>query len=150
MADTAQTQKNASPEWSPAQWHFIELLANPEVGKAGKTQAELAIDLQVRPETLSRWKKLPGFSDAVYGLAMQHAGARIGKVLAALGNEAERGNIQAQRLYLEAMGKIKPAGGVQNIISTDVRVQKQTLGDITSEDELRRIGDAVALNGQAA
>jgi hypothetical protein len=131
MVDIAQTQKNASPAWSPAQWRFIELLASPEVGKSGKTQAELAIELGVRAETLSRWKKLPGFADAVYALAMQHAGARMGKVIASLGDAAEKeDNIQAKRLYLEAMGKVKPASAVQNIINADARVQPASVADV--------------------
>jgi len=148
--DASQTQKNASPAWSPAQWRFIELLASPDVEKAGRTQGELAVELGVRPETLSRWKKLPGFADAVYILAMQHAGARVGRVLAALADAAETGNVQAQRLYLEAVGRIRPTGAVQNIISADLRVQKETLGDIYDESRLRRIGDHAALDGQPA
>ena len=146
LMSSDQAQKNAISEWSPSQWRFIELLSSQGVSGSHQTQGEMAVELGVRAETLSRWKKLPGFADAVYDLAMRHAGARLGRVLDSLAESAEKGNIQAQRLFLEVTGRIKPPGGVQNIISGDFRVEKETVGEKYSDEQLRSVAVAL-ING---
>ena len=123
---------------------FLEYLVNKE---DDRSQKQVAVDLGLAEATLSRWKRAEGFQEALYKLALAHLGERLGRVLDAMEQSAEGGNTQAARLVLEVCGKIKPAGTVQNVINTDVRV-KQTLGDITSEADLRRIGDIYAANGQ--
>lgn len=137
--DEGGLSKNVNSELTAIQLKFAEVLANPQ---DARSQAEVAVDLGVRPETLSRWKRQNGFMEAVYELAKGHIGAELGKVLAALLRTATNGSVPAARLLLEATGKIK-AGGIQNIISGQISLEKEVLGEALTDEQLRRIADAL-------
>ena len=51
--------------FSTEQLQFMLALADPE---DHRTQKEIAAELGLRPETLTRWKKEPGFGEAVWDL----------------------------------------------------------------------------------
>lgn len=51
-----------SRDFTPEQLAFMVALADPN---DRRTQEEIAKALDVRPETLCRWKRLPGFGEAV-------------------------------------------------------------------------------------
>lgn len=57
--------KNVNFNFSAEQMHFMLALADPD---DRRTQREIADELGCRPETLSRWKREPGFSEAVWEL----------------------------------------------------------------------------------
>ena len=126
-------------KWSTKQIIFMQSLANPE---DHRNQNELAVDLGVTPETLSRWKRLPDFSSTVYDQALQNVSGRLAKVLNTLASMAETGSVQASRLLFEVTGKIRP-GGIQNVISGQVNIGKESLADVLDENELRKIADVI-------
>ena len=132
-------QKMSKMEWTSKQLAVMQALANPQ---DGRSHGQIAIDLGIAQETVSRWKKLPGFSQAVYDLALLNVSTRLAKVLNTLANSAESGNVPASRLLLEITGKIRP-GGIQNVISGQVNIGKESLGDVIDESELRKIADAI-------
>lgn len=132
--------KNVNFGLSPKQWKFVEALANP--GET-RTQNQIAIDLNTAPETLSRWKRQNGFMETVYDLAKAHVGAELGRVLGALLRAAMNGDVPAAKLLLEVCGKIK-AGGIQNVISGQLTLQQEVIGDSFTNEQLKHIGDNLA------
>jgi len=89
---------------TPEQIKFAELLADPT---DTRTQAELAVELGVRPETLSRWKRVKGFGEFVTALARVSAIAELGRALGALSRSAQKGNVQSARLLFEVCGVLQ-------------------------------------------
>lgn len=51
--------------WSTNQESFQAWLALPEQNREPVDQTALAAEMNVRPETLSRWKRLDGFMEEV-------------------------------------------------------------------------------------
>ena len=131
--------KNVNSGLTGKQWKFIEALANPE---EGRTQAQMAIDLDIRPETLSRWKRAPEVIQAVYDLALRQVGGDLGRVLQAMVQQAVMGSVQAARLIFEITGKVK-SGGAQTIINGQLKVEKESVGEVFTDDELRRIANSL-------
>jgi len=91
--------------WTTEQIEVIEWLATPKRNRKPKTQQALARKLGVSRETLSRWKRLPGFGDAVYSEARRCLDGRLPAILDRLGDRAEEGDLAAIRLTLEVTGR---------------------------------------------
>ncbi len=79
--------------FSPEQLRFIAWLALPKAERKPKTQRELAGVFEVAEETLSRWKDLPGFRDAVNRTAREYVKDDIPDVLAAIRKHAKAGSV---------------------------------------------------------
>ena len=105
-----------SSEWSSNQIKFQEWLSLPKYDRFPPTQDLLAPELGVREETLSRWKKLDGWQEAVNGLARSSVGESLPQVYGALVREAEKGSIQHIRTVLELTGELKQMGTEGNEI----------------------------------
>ena len=96
-------------EWKAEQLAFMDWLATPKKDRdQWPQQRDFAEHIGVTPKTLSVWKKIPGFVDAVYARAKYYQGARVGSVLDALAKEAEGGDVPAIKLYLQVMGLWQP------------------------------------------
>lgn len=80
---------------------FIEWLSLPSVARRPKTQRELATQLGVEAATLSDWKRLPDFWDQVKKRVDERVREYHPDVLAAIVAAAKKGNVAAQKLYLE-------------------------------------------------
>lgn len=103
-----EREKNASnPEesqFSPKQLKAIEVLSDPT---DTRTQGDIARDIKVRPETISRWKKLPGFMEEVcrrLDEKRQHVRPMIWKT--SYRHAVDR-SVHDRRLLMEAVGDIK-------------------------------------------
>ena len=90
--------------WTPKQQQVIEWLAVPKGVRQPSTQEELATQIGVTRRTISRWKKLPGFQEAVCQRSCLLLRDRLPDVLGKLGDLAEAGNLQAIKLVLKAAG----------------------------------------------
>ena len=93
--------------WSANQLKFQEWLATPRFDRIPPTQELLAGELGVHEVTLSRWRRLPGFTEAVNALAREALGARLPDVYGALVRRAETGDVPAIRTILELVGELK-------------------------------------------
>ena len=82
-----------------------------------RTQEEIAESLGVRPETLCRWKRLPGFGEALWDLTYRNLEAEAGRVSAVLLQNALSGNFRFMRLYFEVLKIV----GVQKQSTTCTR-----------------------------
>ena len=89
--------------FSAEQLQFMVALADPD---DHRTQKELAEELGVRPETLTRWKREPGFGEAVWDLTYRNLEASIGRVSSVLLRQASQGDARHLRLFYEVLGKI--------------------------------------------
>jgi hypothetical protein len=90
--------------WSADQYKFQLWLALPSSIRKPKTQRAIAEELGVHESTLSDWKKLPGWRDAVNTLALDLVRDDVPDVLASTRREAKKGSFQHQKMILEMVG----------------------------------------------
>ena len=89
--------------FSAEQLKFIIALADPD---DHRTQKELAAELDVRPETLSRWKREPGFGEAVWELTYRNLESELGRISSVMRSQALQGDTRSIRLFYEVLGKV--------------------------------------------
>lgn len=94
--------------WSPDQLAFQAWLALPSAARSPKTQQALAKDLGHDPATLSDWKRLPGWHEAVYDMAHAAVTGELVPVLHAQVREAKKGSLPHAQWLFEVAGKWSP------------------------------------------
>ena len=102
-------------KFSAEQLVFMLALADPN---DRRTQEEIAESLGVRPETLCRWKRLPGFGEALWDLTYRNLEAEAGRVSAVLLQNALSGNFRFMRLYFETERCQAPHKGTNMVKSS--------------------------------
>lgn len=85
------------------QLRYVECLADP---CESRSQEEIAQEIGVSRETL--WRRMKGFGEFVYSLALLHVKSELGRLFGALTFSARQGNIQAIRLIFELTGILQP------------------------------------------
>ena len=100
---------------TPQQLRFVEYLADPS---DQRTQAEVAQELGVCRETVSRWKRTKHVWELSFSLALLHVGAELGKVLGVLHRSAMTGDIRAARLLFEVSGVMQPQA-IKNLFARE-------------------------------
>jgi hypothetical protein len=91
-------------KWTRHQREFQEWLALPKYDRFPPTQQLFAATIGMDNGTLSRWKKLDGWQEAVNEIAQSHLRVAVPEVMGALRREAEKGSFQHIKLFLEMMG----------------------------------------------
>ena len=86
---------------------LINLMADPT---NAMTQREMADALGVSPGTIRRWKRIPGFADALYRRLVELTGADLHRVFRALMRQAVKGDVRAAKMLLDLVGRLAPAG----------------------------------------
>lgn len=97
-------RKVDTSKWTPAQLQVQRWLAMPTKIRQPKTQRALAAQVGISEEVITRWKKLPGWSDAVSEIVRIWLFDDLPDVLKKLVMEAKRGSVRHQRLFLDALG----------------------------------------------
>ena len=87
------------------QIRFIEWLAAAKADRRPKTQIDLAKEIGVNDKTLTRWKKLPGFRDAVTARARELLGDDLPQIYDALRKEAIAGSYKHIELSFKLTGE---------------------------------------------
>lgn len=118
--------------WTPDQLKFQAWLALPSSLRDPKQQKQLARQLEHDPATLSDWKRLPGFADAVYDLAMEVIKGDLVPVLHAQVKQALDGSLPHAQWVFEVAGKWTPKSQQQT--SGVIRVEYVTAGDDDDDD----------------
>lgn len=95
---------NEAKTWHANQLHFIAWLALPKAERRPKTQRELAQLIGSDEATLSDWKKLPGFIDAVNALARELVKHDVAEVLGVVRREAKKANLPYVNMVLAMAG----------------------------------------------
>lgn len=97
-------RKVDTSKWTPEQLQVQRWLAMPTKMRHPKTQRELATKLNISAEVISRWKQLPGWSDAVSEIVRVWLFDDLPDVLKSLVAQAKKGSVRHQRLFLDALG----------------------------------------------
>ncbi len=95
---------NSVKYWSPEQVRFMRWLALPKAERQPKQQQQLAKELDVSAETLSRWKSEPDFMDEVVHLARELVKHDVPDVLGTIRREAKRGSQYHTNVFLAMAG----------------------------------------------
>jgi hypothetical protein len=132
------TAPTGAKSWSPDQIVLQAWLALPKAAREPRSQRALAAELEVDESTLSDWKKLPGFNDAVYALVIDHVVGELVPVLHAQVREAKKGSLPHAQWLAEICGKWTPrarldhSGTVEVVTVATVR---EALGIRFDDDE---------------
>lgn len=113
--------------WTKRQVQVQEWLAVPKYERVPHNQELLAKQLGIHWVTVSRWKRKPGWREAVNELVREGIGDRLNEVYGALLRGAEAGSIQHIRTVLELVGDLGAEvvdGGTQiAIVFNDKSIQ---------------------------
>jgi hypothetical protein len=96
-------------QWTANQLKFQEWLATPKYERTPPNQNMVADVIGVTNVTLSRWKALDGFEDAVIDMARAAMRGRLPDIYGALVREADKGSFQHIKLIMEMTGQYLPA-----------------------------------------
>lgn len=119
--------------WSEEQKIIQAWFAMPPADRTPKTQRALAELVGVHEQTISRWKQLPGFADAVTHLARRLLAEDLPAIYGALRDQAKQGSFQHIKLALELAGEMRSQGDDE----------QNTLARTSFEDELRRVVERI-------
>ncbi|MGR3311095.1 MAG: phage terminase large subunit [Candidatus Brocadiales bacterium] len=92
-------KKKSKNKWTKKQMKFMQMLADPLLEK--KEEEDIATELKVKPETLTKWRRLPGFQRKVKKLAEEYLGNGWPAVLKGLSIKAKGGNVQAIKMFMD-------------------------------------------------
>lgn len=95
---------SASESWTATQLRFMAWLALPKKERKPPTHGALAKDLGVHIDTLTDWKKIPGFMDAVNHLARELVKHDIADVLGVIRKRAKEGDLPYVNMVLAMAG----------------------------------------------
>ena len=121
VINMAEQQNDAKKQYNPEQLLFIQWLANP---KREGTQNEFAVSVNVHFTTLSRWKNIPGFMDAVYNESLKYLEDDLPEIIGAMSKEAKTGNVKAAELVLQLAKKWTPKQIQENTGKVVFRITK--------------------------
>ncbi|KKL83176.1 hypothetical protein LCGC14_1977370, partial [marine sediment metagenome] len=116
------SQRQQGESWTPEQLAVQVWLATPQRGRRPRTQRGLAERLGISEFTVSHWKSLPGFGDAVLAMAREHIkSSDIGRILQSQIAKALRENdTPAARYVTEAVGGMAPTRGKGGTVAAQV------------------------------
>lgn len=98
------TDANNAKVWSREQEMFIDWLARPKPERVPKTQKALAVQIGVDEGTLSDWKRLAGWHDAVNTLSREYVKHDVPDVLAVVRSRAKKGELAYVNMVLAMAG----------------------------------------------
>jgi hypothetical protein len=133
MTDELAKPAAKVPQFTPKQQMVIDILGDPD---DGRNQSEIARDLKMRPETLSRMKRIPGFMDAVNEMLdrnKRHARPSVWKQMV---RHAKGRSSADRRLYLQAVGDIKEKADVSNTVAVKIDWGSETPWDEEEQEKL--------------
>jgi hypothetical protein len=99
---------NATKSWSADQLLFQRWLATPSHQRQPRQQQQLARQLGHDPATLSDWKKIPGWGEAVYELGQCELANELVPILQAQVREAKKGSLAHAQWCFELAGVWSP------------------------------------------
>jgi hypothetical protein len=98
------TRALPSPAWTLRQAAYMGWLATPSWLRSPDTEKAFSESFHVNVATLRRWRKLPGFMPAVRKAALETLGELYADVVHKIEEEAAKGSLQHQKLYLPLVG----------------------------------------------
>jgi hypothetical protein len=98
------TNPSSTEKWTATQLRFVAWLALPKAQRQPKTHMLLAREIGVHQDTLTDWKRLPGFMDDVNALARELVKHDIADILGVIRREAKRANLPYVNMALAMAG----------------------------------------------
>ena len=95
--------QDSTLEWSAKQRQYMVVLADPT---EERTDEEIANFLSVDRKTLWNWRQLPGFMEESDAMLDKEIRSQFFRVVRGVAKRAERGDVQAARLYSEWANKV--------------------------------------------
>ena len=104
-------------QWSSKQLRVMEALGNPD---DGRTEGEIALDMKISQRTLTRWKRIKGFMDAVNDMLdaqKRHARPSVWKQTV---RQAKGQSSRDRNLYMKAVGDIDDRSNVAGDVTLKI------------------------------
>ena len=86
---------------------FVQFCAMPRVLREIKTQREFAQKFEISEDTLTDWKRTPGFLNMVRQLILEREQEGLSDVINALYKQAKKGKPGAAKLWLQYVGELQ-------------------------------------------
>lgn len=115
--------------WTADQIAFQHWLALPPPSREPRSQKELARQLERDASTLSDWKKLPGWGDAVYALAAERLRGELVPVLGAQIAEAKKGSLPHAQWLFQLAGLWEPKAALTGGDGGPLRIVVERVDD---------------------
>lgn len=146
---SAETARDLNFNFPPNVLKFIQFLAaGKEWNGLKMTQEQFAIDvLGVRPETVTRYKQLPGFKEAVNALVDEYLWSETPAAIKALAKRMRMGDVKAIEIGLKQSGRWNHVEKIDANLTGNMQATV-TLDERASQTIDRAI--AAALTGLAA
>lgn len=112
----------------------VELMAT----QPNLTISQVAKIVDVNPSTLKMWKTDDEFNEALYKKTLNSVGSGIPSVMDSVKREAEAGNIQAARLYLEFAGKLQKHH-VHTVTKSPYEIYWESAGIEANKNKLKTV-----------
>ena len=110
---TVEIAANRDNYWNANQLAFQAWLALPKTAREPKSQQAFAKTIDVTESTLSHWKHLPGWGDAVADLAIDLVKNELAPILYAQAAAAKKGSLPHAQWIFELAGRWSPARRVE-------------------------------------
>jgi hypothetical protein len=94
--------------WNGDQEKLQAWLATPPSERRPRTQRALAAELEVHETTLTDWKRLPGFAEAVAAMVLPIVKCDLSDVLHAQVKEAKKGSLEHAKWLFLVTGLYRP------------------------------------------
>jgi len=120
---------NERKVWNGDQEAFQAWLALPPSERRPRTQRALAAELEIRESTLSEWKRLPGFGEAVHQLALTVVRTELADVLHAQVKQAKAGSLAHAQWLFQVTGLWQPKHEVTGAGGGPFRIEIRTVDD---------------------
>lgn len=122
------SNRNNVKTWSDEQRLFQLWLSLPEDERRPATQGELSTSLGVAEETLSRWKKLPGFFTAAHEAAYERLRESLPAVFRNIARRAADGDRREWvDLYLSLMGGAQAVAGANATMTINQMTEDEAM-----------------------
>jgi hypothetical protein len=118
------TQQTTANPWKPDQLKFQAWLALPSSERHPKTQKQFAQLLEVHETTLCDWKRLPGWHEAVYELALNIVVGELTPIMYAQVREAKKGSLPHAQWLFDLEGKWSPKQKIEQEHTGRIRIDQ--------------------------
>ncbi len=85
---------------------FMQFCSTPRSMRKIKTQKDFAQKFGLSEDTLTNWKKMPGFFEAIQWRVIDREQDHLTEIIETLRMKAESGNVAAIKFYLQHIGAV--------------------------------------------
>src|SRR5262249_39537778 len=115
--------------WTADQMAVQAWLSRPPAQRQPRSQRALALELEIHEVTISDWKNLPGWGEAVYALAFERLRGELVPVLGAQIAEAKKGSLPHAQWLFQLAGLWEPKATLGGEGGGPLRIIIETVDD---------------------